>query len=184
MQRGRTPRRKLPRTFIPRPSSIPARKFIPRQNWPLLRDWAGGRNGRRLPSGFARRHRGTDENRLGQRVLSFCSIGMAPQDITYAGEPTRLEIGDHNEIREFVTINRGTVKGGGVTSVAATRWLWPTPHRSRLRHRRPCHPGQCRNSGRSHHGRRVGGRGSALPGASLCAHWGALIHRRRYHHYP
>ena len=42
---------------------------------------------------------------------------MAPQDLTYAGEPTRLEIGDHNEIREFVTINRGTVKGGGVTRV-------------------------------------------------------------------
>jgi len=47
----------------------------------------------------------------------FSSIGMAPQDITYAGEPTQLEIGDHNEIREFVTINRGTVKGGGVTRV-------------------------------------------------------------------
>jgi UDP-N-acetylglucosamine acyltransferase len=47
----------------------------------------------------------------------FTSIGMAPQDITYAGEPTRLEIGDHNEIREFVTVNRGTVKGGGCTRV-------------------------------------------------------------------
>lgn len=47
----------------------------------------------------------------------FCSIGMAPQDLSYAGEPTRLEIGDHNEIREFVTINRGTVKGGGLTRV-------------------------------------------------------------------
>jgi UDP-N-acetylglucosamine acyltransferase len=49
--------------------------------------------------------------------FSFCAIGMAPQDITYRGEPTRLEIGDHNEIREFVTINRGTVKGGGLTKV-------------------------------------------------------------------
>jgi UDP-N-acetylglucosamine acyltransferase len=49
--------------------------------------------------------------------LPFCSIGMAPQDLSYAGEPTRLEIGDHNEIREFVTINRGTVKGGGLTRV-------------------------------------------------------------------
>jgi UDP-N-acetylglucosamine acyltransferase len=49
----------------------------------------------------------------------FCSIGMAPQDLTYAGEPTRLEIGDHNEIREFVTINRGTVKGGGLTRVGS-----------------------------------------------------------------
>ncbi len=47
----------------------------------------------------------------------FSSIGLAPQDITYAGEPTRLEIGDHNEIREFVTINRGTVKGGGLTRI-------------------------------------------------------------------
>jgi UDP-N-acetylglucosamine acyltransferase len=47
----------------------------------------------------------------------FCSIGMAPQDLTYAGEPTRLEIGDRNTIREFVTINRGTVKGGGLTRV-------------------------------------------------------------------
>jgi UDP-N-acetylglucosamine acyltransferase len=47
----------------------------------------------------------------------FCSIGMAPQDISYAGEPTRLEIGDHNEIREFATINRGTAKGSGVTRV-------------------------------------------------------------------
>src|SRR6266403_6311987 len=45
----------------------------------------------------------------------FASIGLAPQDIGYAGEPTRLEIGDHNEIREFVTINRGTLKGGGTT---------------------------------------------------------------------
>jgi len=47
----------------------------------------------------------------------FTSIGLAPQDITYAGEPTRLEIGDHNAIREYVTINRGTVKGGGCTRV-------------------------------------------------------------------
>jgi len=47
----------------------------------------------------------------------FASVGMAPQDLTYAGEPTRLEIGDHNEIREYVTINRGTVKGGGVTRI-------------------------------------------------------------------
>jgi len=51
------------------------------------------------------------------RFFPFCSIGLAPQDLTYSGEPTRLEIGDHNEIREFVTINRGTVKGGGLTRV-------------------------------------------------------------------
>jgi len=49
----------------------------------------------------------------------FCAIGMAPQDVTYKGEPTRLEIGDHNEIREFVTINRGTVKGSGLTKLGS-----------------------------------------------------------------
>jgi UDP-N-acetylglucosamine acyltransferase len=48
----------------------------------------------------------------------FAAIGMAPH-ITYKGEPTRLEIGDHNEIRECVTINRGTVKGGGLTKVGS-----------------------------------------------------------------
>ena len=47
----------------------------------------------------------------------FSSIGLAPQDLTYAGEPTCLEIGEHNEVREFVTINRGTVKGGGLTKI-------------------------------------------------------------------
>jgi UDP-N-acetylglucosamine acyltransferase len=49
----------------------------------------------------------------------FCAIGMAPQDVTYKGEATRLEIGDHNEIREYVTINRGTVKGGGLTKIGS-----------------------------------------------------------------
>jgi UDP-N-acetylglucosamine acyltransferase len=49
----------------------------------------------------------------------FSSIGLAPQDLSYAGEPTRLGIGDHNEIREFVTINRGTVKGGGLTKIGS-----------------------------------------------------------------
>jgi UDP-N-acetylglucosamine acyltransferase len=58
----------------------------------------------------------------------FTSIGMAPQDITYAGEPTRLEIGDHNEIREFVTINRGTVKGGGCTRVADDNLIMAYTH--------------------------------------------------------
>ena len=49
----------------------------------------------------------------------FSSIGMAPQDLTYRGERTRLEIGDNNEIREFVTISRGTMKGGGLTRVGS-----------------------------------------------------------------
>ena len=51
------------------------------------------------------------------RFFPFSSIGLAPQDLSYKGEPTRLEIGDDNVVREFVTINRGTVKGGGLTQV-------------------------------------------------------------------
>lgn len=51
------------------------------------------------------------------RFFPFSSIGLPPQDLSYAGEPTRLEIGDDNTIREFVTINRGTVKGGALTRV-------------------------------------------------------------------
>ena len=58
----------------------------------------------------------------------FCSIGMAPQDLTYAGEPTRLEIGDHNVIREFVTISRGTAKGGGVTRVGSHTLIMAYTH--------------------------------------------------------
>jgi UDP-N-acetylglucosamine acyltransferase len=56
---------------------------------------------------------------IGQRnrFFPFCSVGLAPQDLTYAGESTRLEIGDDNTIREYVTINRGTVKGGGLTRI-------------------------------------------------------------------
>jgi UDP-N-acetylglucosamine acyltransferase len=62
------------------------------------------------------------------RFFPFCSIGFPPQDVTYAGEPTRLEIGDHNTIREFVTINRGTVKGGGVTRVGGHNLIMAYTH--------------------------------------------------------
>jgi len=62
------------------------------------------------------------------RFFPFCSIGLAPQDITYAGEPTKLEIGDHNVVREFVTVNRGTVKGGGVTRVGSHNLIMAYTH--------------------------------------------------------
>ncbi len=51
------------------------------------------------------------------RIFSFACIGIAPQDLKYAGEPTRVEIGDNNSIREYVTISRGTTGGGGITRV-------------------------------------------------------------------
>jgi len=51
------------------------------------------------------------------RFAPFSTIGCAPQDYTYKGEPTRLEIGDDNYFREYITISRGTTKGGGVTRI-------------------------------------------------------------------
>jgi UDP-N-acetylglucosamine acyltransferase len=64
----------------------------------------------------------------GNRFYPFSSIGMAPQDISYKGEPTRLEIGDHNEIREYVTINRATTKGTGVTRVGSHNLIMAYTH--------------------------------------------------------
>ncbi len=51
------------------------------------------------------------------KIYSFAVVGGDPQDVTYYNEPTRLEVGDRNQIREYVTITRGTLKGGGVTRV-------------------------------------------------------------------
>ena len=55
----------------------------------------------------------------GNRIFQFASIGEAPQDKKYAGEPTTLEIGDDNVFREYVTINRGTVTGIGKTVIGS-----------------------------------------------------------------
>jgi UDP-N-acetylglucosamine acyltransferase len=52
------------------------------------------------------------------KVFQFASVGDAPQDKKYAGEPTRLEVGDRNVFREFCTINRGTAGGRNVTRIA------------------------------------------------------------------
>jgi UDP-N-acetylglucosamine acyltransferase len=55
----------------------------------------------------------------GNRIYPFACIGIAPQDLKYAGEATRCELGDNNTIRESVTISRGTVGGGGVTRLGS-----------------------------------------------------------------
>lgn len=56
------------------------------------------------------------------------NIGADPQDLSYEGEETHLEIGDRNTVREFVTINRGTVKGGGVTRIGNDCLLMACSH--------------------------------------------------------
>ena len=53
----------------------------------------------------------------GNKIYSFASIGSDPQDLKFDGEKTKLEIGDYNKIREYVTINPGTKGGGGLTKV-------------------------------------------------------------------
>ena len=62
------------------------------------------------------------------RIFQFASIGAAPQDKKYQGEPTRLDIGDGNTIREFVTINTGTVQDGGVTRLGDDNWIMAYVH--------------------------------------------------------
>jgi UDP-N-acetylglucosamine acyltransferase len=61
-------------------------------------------------------------------IHAHAVIGGAPQDKKYAGEPTTLEIGAGNTIREFVTINRGTVQGGGVTRIGDDNWIMAYVH--------------------------------------------------------
>lgn len=62
------------------------------------------------------------------KIFQFASIGDEPQDLTYQGEPTRLEIGDENIIREFCMISRGTVKGNSLTKLGNKNFFMAYTH--------------------------------------------------------
>jgi len=62
------------------------------------------------------------------KIYQFSSLGEDPQDKKYAGEVTYLEIGDRNEIREYCTMNRGTVQGGGITRIGNDNWIMAYTH--------------------------------------------------------
>jgi UDP-N-acetylglucosamine acyltransferase len=64
----------------------------------------------------------------GCRIFPFSSIGSDPQDLKFKGEATRLEIGSDNTFREFVTVNRGTVQGGWVTSIGSSNLFMAYTH--------------------------------------------------------
>src|SRR3954470_21258102 len=64
----------------------------------------------------------------GNWIAQFSSIGEAPQDKKYGGEDTSLEIGDNNTIREFCTLNRGTVQDAGVTRIGSDNWIMAYVH--------------------------------------------------------
>lgn len=68
--------------------------------------------------------------RIGERnrIFQFASIGEDPQDKKYAGEKTRLEIGDGNTFREFCSINRGTAQDEGVTRIGSGNWIMSYVH--------------------------------------------------------
>ncbi len=72
----------------------------------------------------------TGHTRIGRdnHIFQFASIGAEPQDKKYAGEPTRLEIGDRNTIREFCTFNCGTVQDAGVTRLGNDNWMMAYVH--------------------------------------------------------
>ena len=72
----------------------------------------------------------TGHTRIGRdnRIFHFCSIGEATQDKKYRGEPTRLEIGDRNTIREYCSINRGTAQDRGATTVGNDNWIMAYCH--------------------------------------------------------
>lgn len=72
----------------------------------------------------------TGHTRIGRnnRIYQFVSLGEVPQDKKYAGEPTELEIGDNNTIREFSTFNCGTAQDAGVTRLGNDNWIMAYVH--------------------------------------------------------
>lgn len=72
----------------------------------------------------------TGRTRIGRnnRIYQFVSLGEVPQDKKYGGEPTQLEIGDNNTIREFCTFNCGTAQDAGVTRIGNDNWIMAYAH--------------------------------------------------------
>ena len=64
----------------------------------------------------------------GAVVFPFCSVGFAPQDLKYRGEPTRTEIGPRTQLREHCTVHRGTVTGSGITRIGADCLIMAVVH--------------------------------------------------------
>src|SRR6476661_2576716 len=62
------------------------------------------------------------------RIFQFASVGAMPQDLKYAGEDTKLVIGDENTIREFATLHIGTAGGGGVTKIGSKNLFMANSH--------------------------------------------------------
>lgn len=72
----------------------------------------------------------SDHTTIGKnnQIFQYSSLGEAPQDKKYKGEPTLLEIGDNNTIREFCTFNRGTIQDKGTTKIGNDNWIMAYVH--------------------------------------------------------
>src|SRR5579864_2922098 len=113
------------------------------------------------------------------RFFPFGSIATDPQDLTFSGEETWLRMGDHNTVREYVTLNRGTKKGGGVTTVGSHTFILAYSH---VGH--DCiigdHAMLVNGATLAGHDRgRVGGGGRSVSCTPVCAHWRAFLYWRR-----
>ena len=103
-------------------------------------------------------------------VFPFASIGLLPQDLKYAGEPTRLVIGQKNVFREFVTVHRGTVGGGGLTTIGDRNVFMAYAH---VAH--DCHVGDdtifgnARDARRPRHGAETARRSAPSPACTSSA---------------
>ena len=97
------------------------------------------------------------------RIFQFASIGDAPQDQKYKGEPTRLEIGDRNVFREFTTMNRGTIQGRRRHAHRRRQPVHGVHARgARLPRRQPVRAGELRHARRARAARRLGDHGRLL----------------------
>ncbi len=108
--------------------------------------------------------RGPTRIGAGTRVFQFASVGEVPQDKKFDGEDSRLEIGANNTIREFVTINRGTRDGGGVTRIGNDNWIMAYVH---IAHDCVVHDGAVFANGASLAGHVEVGDGATLGGFTL-----------------
>ena len=97
-------------------------------DWPLLRDWPRRRCRPELQADCPRPCDGAHPHRRRLPIYPFASLGSPPQSLGYRGEPTRLQIGENCTIRKSVTMNTGTVGGGGITRVGDRGYFMNCSH--------------------------------------------------------
>ena len=153
---------------------------------PVLHHRPQRRPRRRLQAHLPRRaRRPSHRSAAATRIYPFACVGVAPQDLKYAGEPTRCTIGDDNTIREYVTISRGTAGGGGDTTVGSGCLIMAYTHIG--------HDSHIGNGCILANSATLAGHvivedyavvGALCPVHQFCRIGQLHLHRRRHHHHP